>query len=78
VDNDTIDAPIYYKGLPTGANNPFGWTKGATIYFTCRKNATVTYWEVSDSGSYSNSVTTADTIYNEVSNIGDSLSSAIK
>ena len=78
VGNDKIDAPIYYKGQPTGTNNPFGWTKGATIYFTCRKNNTVTYWEISDSGSYSNSVITADTIYNEVSNIGDSLSSAIK
>lgn len=76
--NKTITKPIYYKGIATSESNPFGWSAGATIYFTCRQKDTVTYWEVSDSGSYSNSVATADTIYHEVSSIGGSLSSAIK
>jgi hypothetical protein len=49
---------IWINGSATAKDNPFGWSAGATVYFTyVHANDTekdVGHWEVTDSGSYSN------------------------
>ena len=68
--------------IPNSDSNPFGWSANSVIYFTYNekqndKGEDVSYWEVSDGGSYSRISQTADEIISEVSTIGGNLSSSI-
>ena len=76
--NLTIDKytyPIYRDGKITDVSNPFGWSAGSVIYFAY---STSGYWIVSDSGSYSRILQTADSITSTVASMDGQLSSEIK
>jgi hypothetical protein len=67
--NLTIDKytyPIYRDGKITDVSNPFGWSAGSVVYFAY---STSGYWIVSDSGSYSRILQTADSITSTVASM---------
>ena len=67
--------PIYRDGKITSVLNPFGWPAGSVVYFTY---STSGYWLVSDSGSYSRIMQTADSIASTIASMDGKLSSEIE
>lgn len=77
IDKDTINS-IYFKNAATSYDNPYGWEAGSTVYFTFMQSDNSNgYWLVTDSGSYSHIIQTADALRSEVATIDGNLRTKI-